>query len=422
MITAHCVLGRKETMKRLKKIYCRAYQLCFRLALPVLPYRTPVRLDSVSQIPSLLQRKGVHSVLLVADGGVRRLGLTEELEQGLAAACISCAVYEQLTPNPTIRDVESARSVYLLGKAQAIIALGGGSTMDCAKVVGARIARPKKSVQKMKGLLRIWKRTPLTIAVPTTAGTGSEVTLAAVITDGEKHHKYPINDFALIPDYAVLDPKLTLGLPPKVTATTGLDALTHAVEAYIGGSTNAFTRGRSIEAVERISRSLTEAVRNGQNMAARRDMLQAAFCAGEAFSRSYVGYVHALAHALGGRYGIAHGYANAVILPVFLREYGASCQKKLAELAKKSGVVPEHFSQAQAAENFIRWIESLNRQFGIPEGFPEIRREDIPQMARFADKESNPLYPVPRLMDAGELEAVYLRLCKTNQEELAHAN
>ena len=216
--------------------------------------------------------------------------------------------------------------------------------------------------------------------------------------------------------------ELTLGLPPKVTATTGLDALTHAVEAYIGGSTNAFTRARSIEAVERISRSLTEAVRNGQNMAARRDMLQAAFCAGEAFSRSYVGYVHALAHALGGRYGIAHGYANAVILPVFLREYGASCQKKLAELAKKSGIVPEQLSQAQAAENFIRWIESLNRQFSIPEGFPEIRREDIPQMARFADKESNPLYPVPRLMDAGELEAVYLRLCKTNQEELAHAN
>ena len=170
-------------MKLSKKLYCRAYQLCFRLALPVLPYRTPVRLDSVNQIPALLQRKGVDSVLLVADGGVRRLGLTEELERGLAAASISCAVYEQLTPNPTIRDVEAARSVYLLGRAQAIIALGGGSAMDCAKVVGARIARPGKSVQRMKGLLKIRKRTPLMIAVPTTAGTGSEVTLAAVITD-----------------------------------------------------------------------------------------------------------------------------------------------------------------------------------------------------------------------------------------------
>ena len=251
-------------------------------------------------------------------------------------------------------------------------------------------------------------RTP--IAVPTTAGTGSEVTLAAVITDGEKHHKYPINDFALIPDYAVLDPKLTLGLPPKVTATTGLDALTHAVEAYIGGSTNAFTRGRSIEAVERISRSLTEAVRNGQNMAARRDMLQAAFCAGEAFSRSYVGYVHAIAHSLGGQYGVAHGLANAVILPYFLEEYGDACVPQLAKLARCVGMVPKHTSDRRAAASFILWVKEMNRYMQIPETIKEIRREDIPALSKHAAAEGNPLYPVPVLMDAKELAGMYEKI------------
>lgn len=409
-------------MNPLRKLYCRSYQLCFRIALPFLPYRTPKCLDAVDQIPPILQEKNIRSVLLVADAAVRRLDLTHELETLLKKAQIRCTVYEQATPNPTVADVEKARGLYLSGQAQGILAVGGGSAMDCAKAVGARIARPHKTVQQMKGLLKILCPTPLLIAVPTTAGTGSEATLAAVITDGEKHHKYPINDFALIPDYAVLDPQMTVGLPAKVTATTGMDALTHAVEAYIGGSTTAFTRQRSVEAVAGISKALVPAAENGQNIEARRTMLRAAFCAGEAFTRSYVGYVHAIAHSLGGQYGIAHGYANAVILPVFLREYGPSCHKRLADLARKSGVIAPGLPDSETAEQFIEWVEGLNRKFGIPDGFTEIRREDISQMARYADQEGNPLYPVPKLMGAAELQAVYRRLRKPEKEELPYAN
>ena len=397
-------------MNAIKRLYCRAYQLAFRAALPVLPYRQPRLLDHLAEIAPLLEQKQISSVLLVADAGVRSLGLTSGLENSLAAAHIACAVYEQRTPNPTIDNVEEARALYVDGHAQAIIAVGGGSAMDCAKVVGARIARPNKPVQKMRGLLRILRKTPLMIAVPTTAGTGSETTLAAVITDSETHYKYPINDFALIPDYAVLDAELTVGLPPQITATTGMDALTHAVEAYIGRSTNRLTRAMAEEAVALIAHNLQTAYRDGGNLEARKHMLRAAYCAGIAFTRSYVGYVHGIAHSLGGQYGIAHGLANAVILPHMLRRYGASCAARLARLAEIAGLVPPGTDKAAAAERMIDWIESMNESFGLPTGFSAIREEDIPQMARRADRESNPLYPVPMLMDQQELEAVYHEL------------
>lgn len=400
-------------MKAIKRLYCRAYQLVFRAALPILPYRQPKLLEHLREIAPLLQGRQISSVLLVADAGVRSLGLTAALEESLERAHIACVVYEQRTPNPTIADVEEARALYAAGGAQAILAVGGGSAMDCAKVVGARIARPDKPVQKMRGLLRILRKTPLLIAVPTTAGTGSETTLAAVITDSETRYKYPINDFALIPDYAVLDAELTLGLPPQITATTGMDALTHAVEAYIGRSTNHLTRAMAEEAVTLIAQNLQTVYRNGGNLAARQHMLRAAYCAGIAFTRSYVGYVHAVAHSLGGQYGLAHGLVNAVILPHMLRRYGGSCTVKLARLARRAGLVPPDTPDAEAAERLIAWIESMNESFGLPAGFPQIREEDIPQMARRADAEGNPLYPVPMLMDARELEAVYRELmCK----------
>ena len=250
-------------MNKAYAFYCRAYQTVFRAALPILPYREPVQLDGLASIVPLLAEKKISSVLLVTDASVRALGLTGGLEDALKAASVACAVYDKTVPNPTIANIEEGRALYLSAHAQAIIAVGGGSVMDCAKIIGARIAKPRQPVQRMGGLLRILRRTPLLIAAPTTAGTGSETTLAAVITDSAAHHKYPINDFALIPDYAVLDPELTRGLPPLLTATTGMDALTHAIEAYIGRSTTRLTRAMSEEAATRIVRSLYTAYENG---------------------------------------------------------------------------------------------------------------------------------------------------------------
>lgn len=394
-------------MRITRRIYCRIFQTVFRAALPVLPYRNPKIIPSVAGIADVCRRKQVDSVMIVTDSGIRSLGLTRFLEKTLEENEIVFCIYDRTVANPTIWNVEEARELYLASGAQAIIAFGGGSSMDCAKAAGARIVKPRQSISRMKGLLKVHKKLPLLIAVPTTAGTGSETTLAAVITDSEKHHKYPINDFSLIPHYAVLDYHETLGLPKSITATTGMDALTHAVEAYIGNSTTKETRMMAEEAVHLIYQHLKAAYENGADKEARSGMLKAAYCAGVAFTKSYVGYIHAVAHSLGGQYGTPHGLANAVILPIVLRMYGPVCEKKLARLARNAGVVDRKMKDREAAGRFIEWIQWMNDSMEIPRHLPEIQEEDIPVMARHADQEGNPLYPVPVLMDRKELEQIY---------------
>ncbi|MCD7832519.1 MAG: iron-containing alcohol dehydrogenase [Lachnospiraceae bacterium] len=397
-------------MNRLKKLYCRAFQTVFKIALPFLPYRNPKIIGQADQLSELLVKKKCTRVLIVTDPGIARLGLTGELERALTENGIFYAMYDKTDANPTTANVEEALELYHAEFCEAIIGFGGGSSMDCAKAVGARVAKPKQSLAKMKGILRVHGRLPLLIAVPTTAGTGSETTLACVIVDAETRHKYVINDFCLIPRYAVLDPNVTLSLPPFVTATTGMDALTHAVEAYIGNTTTRGTRRQAEQAVKLIFENLDEAYTNGKNVKARRNMLHASYYAGCAFTKSYVGYVHAVAHSLGGQYNVPHGLANAVLLPIVLEEYGSCVNGKLARLAVAAGVAEESASEETAAKAFIQAIKDMKKRFGIGDTIPEIWKEDIPKMAHYADKEANPLYPVPVLMDAKELERFYYKV------------
>lgn len=401
-------------MNLMKKIYCRVFQTCFRIAIPVLPYRNPKVLSSVKEIPEIIKDKGISSVLVVTDESLHRLGLMDELKTELEAAKISYTVYDKTVANPTIANVEEARALYIENRCDAIIGFGGGSPMDCAKAVGARIVKPSQSIPKMKGILKIRKRLPLFIAVPTTAGTGSETTLAAVITDGETRHKFPINDFPLIPQYAALIPEVTKGLPPHITASTGMDALTHAVEAYIGRSTTKETRQYAIEATKYIFRNIETVYKNGNDLKARKNMLYASFLAGKAFSKSYVGYCHAVAHSLGGKYNTPHGLANAVLLPYVLEAYGETVASKLKQLAIAGGVVGEEVPEKEAAKAFIQKIRELNESMGIPTKLAGIKVEDIQELARLAAKEGNPLYPVPKLMGAKELEQFYYAVMEEN--------
>ena len=394
-------------MHVLVKFYCRGYQLAFRLAMPVLPYREPERFDSINALPPLLERLKIRSVLLVTDRSLREAGVTRPLEELLERSGIHCAVYDKTRANPTVHNVEAARARYLAEDCKGLIAFGGGSSIDCAKAAGARIVYPKRSLDQMKGILKVWRRLPPLIAIPTTAGTGSEVTVTAVVTDTEKKHKYTMNNFTMIPHYAVLDPAVTRTLPPSLTATTGMDALTHAVEAYIGGSTTKETRRLARQAVRLVFGNLETAYRNGDDLTARKHMLHAAHIAGIAFSKSYVGYIHAVAHSLGGQYNTPHGLANAVLLPIGLEFYGPCVYRKLWELGRCAGVVDADTPIPEGAKKFIAAIRDLNRKLNIPEKLPEIRREDVPKMAAHAAREANPLYPVPRLMDAVELERLY---------------
>ena len=398
------------------KMGCRIFQFAFHLALPVLPYREPEILKNISDIAPLLKERGVQSVLLVTDRGLRQAGSTDALEQMLQENGIRCAVYDQTQANPTVKNVEAAREIYVREKCECLIAFGGGSPMDCAKAVGARIAYPNRCLSQLKGLLRVLRRIPMLIAIPTTAGTGSEVTVTAVITDGEKKHKYTMNDFTLIPSYAVLDPEVTFTLPPHLTATTGMDALTHAVEAYIGGSTSRETRRLALEATKLIFENIENAYRNGSDRKARENMLHAAYKAGIAFSKSYVGYIHAVAHSLGGQYNIAHGLANAVLMPIVLDAYGESAHRKLHQMGVAAGVADQKDAHEEGARKFIQAIRDLNGRLGIPQTLSGIRPEDIPQMARHAAAEANPLYPVPKLMNAAELERFYHEVAEEQEK------
>ena len=394
-------------MNIFKKAFCRVYQFCFHLALPVLPYREPKRLQSTDEIAGELKNQNISSVLLVTDDFLRKSGLTASLEKSLEKNNIKCSVYDKTRPNPTVTNVDEAYRVYIANNCKALIAFGGGSAMDCAKAAGARIAYKGKSIEKLKGDLRVWRKLPPFFAIPTTAGTGSEVTVTAVITDNVKKHKYTMNSFPLIPHYAVLDARVTYTLPPHLTSTTGMDAMTHAVEAYIGNSTSKETRRLSKEAVKLVTENVLTAYYEPENHTARENMLVAAYKAGIAFSKSYVGYVHAVAHSLGGQYNIPHGLANSVLMPIVLEAYGEKIHKKLWELAVYSGIADEKDSRKVGAEKFINKVKELNRTMNIPTTLEGIKKEDIPAMAKHADKEGNPLYPVPVLMDGKELEKFY---------------
>ena len=400
-------------MNPLYKLWCRTYQTVFRLVIPILPYREPKILGSMDELGSMFKAKGIGRVLVVTDQGLVKAGIAAMLEDKLTSAGIQYRVYADTVANPTVANVEEARALYVESQSQAIIALGGGSAMDCAKAAACRVARPRTSLKWMAGVLKVWVRLPLLVAVPTTAGTGSETTLAAVITDAEKHHKYAIMDFPLIPPVAVHDYRLTVGLPPHITSTTGMDALVHAVEAYIGRSTTAYTRKMAIEAVRLISTNLLDAYRDGSNVKARQNMLRAAFCAGNAFSISYVGYVHCVAHSLGGQYGVPHGLANAVLLPIVLRAYGDAVYPKLASLARESGLTESLGLEAKATDEvvaraFISWVEDMNRSMDIPSKLPGIKTEDIHTMVSYALAEGNPLYPVPVIFGRKEMTDLYL--------------
>ncbi len=403
-------------MNIFKKLYCRTYQVAFRAILPVLPYREPKILNSNEDILNVLKQFKISSVMLVTDKGIRNLGLTSKLEELLNKNLKLC-VYDETVPNPTTNNVYDAVKLYNQNDCNAIIAFGGGSSMDCAKGVGAQIANPKKPLSKMKGILKVRKKLPLLIAIPTTAGTGSETTLAAVITDSETRHKYAINDFPLIPSYAALMPELTVGLPKHITSTTGMDALTHAVEAFIGRSTTKQTRQKALSATKLIFENILEAYNNGTNLEARKNMLKAAYDAGVAFTKSYVGYVHAIAHSLGGKYNVPHGLANAVILPYVLKAYGKAVYKKLWKMGVYAGLFNKSVSYFDGANLFISKIEELNKQMNIPTKIEVLIEADIAKLAVTAEHEANPLYPVPVLFTAKQLENIYYNIKGEDSEK-----
>lgn len=379
-------------------LWYRTYQCVFGLGAPLLPWRRPETVTgpgSLARIPALLTKCGTRRPLVAAS----RRQCADPAFQQMLSRLEGYALFSDIQPNPPVSAVEAAAALYRREGCDSLVAVGGGSPMDTAKAAAALLARPDRTLSQLAGLLKVRRPIPPFIAVPTTAGTGSETTIAAVVT-GADHHKYAVSDLCLIPRCAVLDPLLTVSLPPRTTAETGMDALTHAVEAYLSRFYPTRQTDRlAEEAVVTIFRTLEHACAHGDDVDARQALLTASYQAGAAFTRASVGNVHAIAHTLGGLYGVGHGLANAVLLPVVLRDYGPAAYRKLARLAELVGLPGG--TDGEKADAFIDAILAMNARLGIPTGFSCIREEDLPQMAAWAAKEANPTYPVPVIYDRG---------------------
>lgn len=388
---------------KIKYIWYRIRQFGFSAFMYLAPLRQAKVIrgaGSIYQIPKMLKKDKKKKVLIVTTPGFIRRGSLEKLFQTFEKNKVEYAVFSKVQPDPDTDCIEEAVTVYKDEKCEAIVAVGGGSVIDCSKALGARVARPKKSLMQMQGLLKVMKRIPDIYAVPTTAGTGSEATAGAVITDGKSHYKFTVLDLCLVPRYAVLDPEITVALPPAITAVTGMDALTHAVEAYTNCFCSPAAKRAAIEAVKLVYENLFQAYENGNDVKARENMLLASYYAGVAINNNFIGYVHAIAHGIGGLYGVTHGKANAVVMPYVLEHFGKKAEKKLAELAQAAGIQDEDAGQKSKA--FIESIKEMNHKLGIGEKIEELEKKDFEELAKRAMKEGNPTYPVPVIWEKND--------------------
>jgi len=394
------------------KLYCRIVQFGLKITNYFVGYHTPVCIKgegSIKKLPALISSHKVKKVLVVAGKHIHSNGLTKDLIEGLKKEGIEYEIFTDLQANPTDENVYAGYEIYKSKRCEGIIAFGGGSPMDCSKAIAAINARPNKKISELQGILKVRKKICPFYAVPTTSGTGSETTIAAVITEAKTHHKASINDPCILPRYAVLDPSLTIGLPPQITSMTGMDALCHAVEAYTNHAYNTKEENqRAKNAVKLIYENILDAYNDGNNKIARENMQIAAFDAGRAFTRGCVGYVHAVGHTLSGLYGLPHGLVMAIILPKVLRQFGSSVYKRLAELADVCGIKGNN--NEEKALNFISWIEDTNEAMKIPKGFDCIKKEDIDQIILWAMKEANPVYPVPKIWLKEDFEKLLSQL------------
>jgi len=347
---------------------------------------------------------GHRKILIVTDSIISKLGLLKGLTDALTAGGAQFVVFDEITADAPIPLIEKGIEFFDEHRCDAIVAFGGGSSMDASKAIAVAAANPGKRLRQLAGYFKGLRNPVRIYAVPTTAGTGSEVTVAAVISDPEREKKLVIVDPRMVPKMAALDPALMTGLPPHITAATGIDALTHAIEAFVGNWTTPYSDGMALSAVGLIFENLRTCYTDGKNLQAREKMALASTYAGFAFTRANVGYVHAIAHQFGGKYHTPHGLANAIMLPLVLKFSAPVITKRLALLAVRARLGEEGEPDAVLAKKFLDGVDQLNRDLGIPTTLDALQEADVPELAKAACHEAHTGYPVPRYMTQKECE------------------
>lgn len=372
------------------------------------PTRIRFGVDSINDLPGLVKELGGSKVFLVLDPALVRTGLVERITAPLAGAGIPCELYDRVDPEPGLKLADNGAKLAKKAKCDCVVGAGGGSAMDVAKAVSILLTNGGKAEDYL-GLGKIAKPGVPKIMVPTTAGTGAEVTFTAVFINEKTKSKGGMNGDPLYPDAAILDPVLTLSMPPHVTATTGVDALTHALEAFVSTQSHAISDMYALEAIDLIANNLAMAYANGSNLEARSNMLLGSLLAGKALATAGVGLVHAMAYPLGGMFGIPHGLANAVLLPYVMAYNLIGNPGKFALLAEILGADVADKPVREAAEAAVETVYRLNQDIGIPSSLAELNipAEKIPEMAKIALTVTRPVENNPRKPTLEEVIRVY---------------
>ncbi|MEP4146120.1 MAG: iron-containing alcohol dehydrogenase [Halioglobus sp.] len=360
--------------------------------------------DSVKDLCRTISQFGIDKVLIVTDKPLVELGALDTTLATLTNNGVAHEIYDGVLPDPTQQVVNDGIEVLKQAQCDAVMAFGGGSSIDAAKVIALAAANDCKA-EDCLGLKQCKLPALPFFAVPTTAGTGSEATMIAVISDNETHEKSGVIDPALIPRATALDPIVMRGLPPHITAATGMDALTHAIEAYIGVWEMPETRYYSMSAIKLIFDNLPEACANGDNLEAREAMAMASYYGGLAITNALVGYVHAVSHNLGAKYGVPHGLANAMVLPHVLDLMKGAAAEKMADIAIHAGLGESSEGHAALTDKLVAKVRELNETIGIPATTDVIREEDVKDLVDAALQEGSG-YPTPRYLERSECEAL----------------
>lgn len=344
--------------------------------------------NSSAKVVDILKRAGGKKALIVTDKVLMDLGVLKTMLDAMDAAGFPYAIYDGTEPNPAIENIEDAYALYKAEGCDTIVGFGGGSAMDASKVVGCRVAKPDLGVKAMSRLMGYFPvtlpnlgKTPFTVAVPTTAGTGAESTVAAVVSDHAIDKKYTITDIAMRPNAVVLDAALATGLPPRSTAMTAIDAVSHCVEGFISYAHNPRGDEWAIKGVRLVAENIETAINDGKNLEARQNLCNAAYAGGQALNMETTGYVHPFCHKIGAKYGLVHGRCIGAVLPIILEDYGPVVEKRLAIMAKSAGIADADMSDKEASKAFIQWVRDFDAKYGIDAYIPEIKDEDLDEIA-----------------------------------------
>ena len=344
---------------------------------------------SSARVAEILKRNGSKKTLIITDKTLHELGILDTMLKGMDDAGFPYAIYDGVEPNPSIENVEAAFAMYQKEGCDSLVGFGGGSSMDACKAVSCRVAKPEQTIKEMGRLMGYFpisfslanSRVPYIVAVPTTAGTGAESTVAAVISDHAADKKYTVTDISMRPRTVFLDASLATGLPPRVTAVTAIDAVSHCVEGYISYGHNPRGDEWAVKGVRLVKDNIEAVMADGKDLVARQNLCTAAYCGGQSLNMETTGYIHPFCHKIGAKYGLVHGRCIGAVMPIILEDYGDVVAPRLSKLAVAAGIADPNASQSEQAKQFIQWVRDFDAKYGIDPYIPEIRDEDLDEIA-----------------------------------------